>query len=99
MCPLVSFGCGGGWRFGPAAAELPGLLGGAYEGRRQESGYFLDEGRSEGSTERKLVSGAAGRELGRGQLHLPQQGRITPQSHCGPDPRGPDQDEEDSCER
>lgn len=86
--PLVSFGCGGGRHFGPAAPELPGVAGGACRERQQESGYFLDEKRSDGNTERKLISCAAGGKLRRGQLHLPQERWNTPQSHCGPDPRG-----------
>lgn len=98
VCPLVSFGCGGGWHFGPAASELPGVARGAYDDRRHESGYFLEGKRKADRTERKHVSGAAGGELRRGQLHLPQQEWIPPQLHCGPDPRGWKREEEDPCE-
>lgn len=89
MCMLCSgsSGCGGEWRFGPATPELPGLCRGADEERRQGSGYFLEEERTGAGTERELIPGAAGGELRWGQLHLPQQRRIAPQSHCGPDSR------------
>lgn len=95
----VSFGCGGERHCGPTATELPGLIIIGAHKRRRQQWYFLDEEWSEGSTGGKPVSGAAGGKLGRGQLHLPQKGWITPQSHCGPDKRGWDQEKKDSCEK
>lgn len=77
--PLASFGGGGGRYLGPTPAELPHL---------QLRGYFLDEYWSDGKTERRLVCGASGGKLGRGQLHLPQQEWVAPQLYRGPDQRG-----------
>ncbi len=99
VCPLDSHGCIGGRHFGPTAPELSGVSGESNEERWQESGYFLDEKWSERSTERKLLCGAARGKFRRGELHLPQQWRITPESHCGPNPRGWKSEEEDSCEK
>lgn len=96
MGPLASFGGGGGRYLGPTPAELSHLqLGGGGGG----GGYFLDEEWSDGKTEGRLVCGASGGNLGRRQLHLPQQEWVAPQLYRGPDQRGQGRKEKDSFKR
>lgn len=94
---FISCSCGRGWHFGPPTSAMPGVARGVYKRRRWDWGHCMDEEWSEGCADGKLVSGAAGGKLRWRQLQLSQQGRITPQSHCGPDPRDW-KSEEDSCE-
>lgn len=97
MFPLFSFGRRGGRHCGPAAAELSDPIWRAQQ--QQGSGYFLDEGWSEGNTDRKHVCSGAGGELGWRQLYMSQQWRISPESHYGPDQRGREPEEKDPCEK